>query len=123
MWSFSTFKDIRYWILLIPAIIILVLFAVFTPDYILEKPYIPPILGIIFIASFLSTYYIWRYFGDKKKRDNMDDSSNIHQKNAQISERFYLLIIIIIHLLKTDLTYLRKSHSSIGTIFVLCLIL
>lgn len=47
MWSFSTFKDIRYWILLIPAIIILVLLAIFTPDYILEKPYIAPITLLI----------------------------------------------------------------------------
>ncbi|MCM3757612.1 hypothetical protein M3197_08925 [Sporosarcina aquimarina] len=52
MWSFRTFKDKRYWILLIPAIIILLLFAFFTPDYILQKPFVAPITilssGVLF---------------------------------------------------------------------------
>ena len=77
MWSFNTFKDKRYWILLIPAIIILVLFAVFTPDYILEKTYVSPFLSIISIALFWSTYHLWKYFGDKKKRNNTDDSCDL----------------------------------------------
>ena len=70
MWSFSTFKDKRYWILLITAIITLVLFAVFTPDYILEKPYFAPLTMLINVALFWSTYHLWKYFGDKKKRNN-----------------------------------------------------
>lgn len=77
MWSFSTFKDKRYWILLIPAIIILGLLAVFTPDYILEKPYILLVLLFIFQALFWSTYHLWKYVGDKKKRNNKDDSCDL----------------------------------------------
>jgi len=77
MWSFSTYKDKRYWILLITAIIILVLFAVFTPDYILEKTYFVPFSMLIFIVLFWSTYHLWKYFGDKKKRNNTDDSCDL----------------------------------------------
>lgn len=73
MWSFSTFKDKRYWVLLILAIIILVLYAVFTPNYILEKPYIAPFTIIISGVLFWSTYHLWKYFGDKKKKDNTKD--------------------------------------------------
>ncbi|KGR79026.1 permease [Ureibacillus manganicus DSM 26584] len=76
MWSFSTFKDKRYWILLIPAIIFLVLFSVFASDFILERPYITLILIIIFIALFWSIYHMWRYFGDRKK-NNADDSGDL----------------------------------------------
>ncbi len=74
MWSFSTFKDKRYWILLIPAIIILILFVVFIPDYILEKPYVSLILTLIFPTLFWSIYHIWKYFGYSKKMNNTDDS-------------------------------------------------
>ena len=77
MWSFNTFKDKRYWILLIPAIITLVLFAVFTSDYILEKTYVVPFSMLIFIVLFWSTYHLWKYFGDKKKRNNTDDSCDL----------------------------------------------
>ena len=77
MWSFSTFKDKRYWILLIPSSIILVLFAVFTPEYILEKTYFLPFFVLIFLALFWSTYHLWKYFGDKKKRNNKDDSCDL----------------------------------------------
>ncbi|WP_313894396.1 permease [Psychrobacillus sp.] len=77
MWSFSTFKDKRYWILLIPAIIILVLFAVFTPDYILEKSYVAPLLMLIPAALFWSTYHLWKYFGDKKKSTNTGNSCDL----------------------------------------------
>lgn len=76
MWSFSTFKDKRYWILLTLAIIILVLFAVLAPDYILEIPNNTPILIIIFIVLFWSTYHIWKYFGDRNK-NNMDNSADL----------------------------------------------
>ncbi|WP_332646674.1 permease [Lysinibacillus sp. 54212] len=76
MWSFSTFKDKRYWILLIPAITILVLFAVFTPDYILGKSYFLPIFLILYTGLFWSSYQLCTYFGDKKKMNNTDDSCN-----------------------------------------------
>ncbi|QCR31920.1 permease [Lysinibacillus sp. SGAir0095] len=77
MWSFSTFKDKRYWILLIPAIIILFLFAVFTPDYILEETYGWSFLILIFLVLFWSTYHLWKYFGDKKKRHSTDDGCDL----------------------------------------------
>ena len=77
MWSFSTFKDKRYWILLIPASIILVLFAVFTPTYILEKPYVLPFSILIFLVLFWSTYHLWKYVGDKKKRNSKDDGGDL----------------------------------------------
>lgn len=72
----GTFRDRRYWILLILYIIILVLFAVLAPDYILEIPNITAILIIIFIVLFWSTYHIWRYFGDRNK-NSMDDSGDL----------------------------------------------
>lgn len=72
MGSFNTFKDKRYWILLIPFISILVLFVFFTPNYILEKPYVSSLSFLIFPSLFWSTYHLWKYFGDKKKRDNID---------------------------------------------------
>lgn len=74
MWSFTTFKDKRYWILLIPTIIILVLFAVLTPGYILEKTYFLPSFVFVFAALFWSTYHLWKYLGDKKKRNNTEDT-------------------------------------------------
>ncbi|MFC6041194.1 permease [Paenisporosarcina macmurdoensis] len=77
MWSFNTFKDKRYWILLIPAIIILVLFAVFNPDYILGNTYILPFSLLIYAALFWSTYHLWKYFGDKKKKNNTDDDCDL----------------------------------------------
>ncbi|REB07073.1 permease [Sporosarcina sp. BI001-red] len=70
MWSFSTFKDKRYWILLIPASIFLILFAFFTPDYILERPFVAPITILASSVLFWSTYHLWKYFGDKKKEDH-----------------------------------------------------
>lgn len=76
MRCFSTFKDKRYWILLIPSIIFLVLFAIFASDYILDRPYITLTLIIIFIALFWSTYHMWRYVGDRKK-NNTDDSGDL----------------------------------------------
>ncbi len=67
MWSFSTFKDKRYWILLIASIFLLILFALFTPDYILQRPIVVlsaiPVSGIIF----WSTYHLWKYLGDEKE--------------------------------------------------------
>lgn len=72
----GTFKDKRYLILLVSYIIILVLFAVLAPDYILEIPNITPIIIIIFIVLFWSTYRIWRYFGDRNK-NKKDDSGDL----------------------------------------------
>ena len=71
MGSFNTFKDKRYWILLVPFIIILVLYIYFTPSYMLEKPYVSSLSILIFPTLFWSTYHLWKYFGDKKERNDM----------------------------------------------------
>ena len=42
MFSFQTFKDKRYWILLFPFIIILVAFSVFASNYFIENPLMGP---------------------------------------------------------------------------------
>ena len=77
MWSFSTFKDIRYWILLIPTIIILIVFAFFTPDYILQKPFVTPLTLLAGTVLFWSTYHLWKYSGDKKKEYHPKDNINM----------------------------------------------
>ncbi len=77
MWSFSTFKDKRYWILLIPAIIILILFTFFTPDYILQKPMGAPLIILASPVLFWSTYHLWKYFGDKKQKNHTEDNHDI----------------------------------------------
>jgi len=74
MWSFSTFKDKRYWILLIPAIILLILFAFLTPDYILQRPFVAPLTILASAVLFWSTYHLWKYFGDKKKKRHTEDN-------------------------------------------------
>lgn len=77
MGSFNTFKDIRYWILLFPFIIILILYTYFTPSYILKKPYILALSLFIFPTLFWSTYHIWKYFRNKKKRNDMESGSDL----------------------------------------------
>ncbi len=72
MGSFNTFKDIRYWILLVPFLIILVLYIYCTPSNFFEKPYVSSLAIFIFPTLFWSTYHLWRYFGDKKKRNAME---------------------------------------------------
>ncbi|MEK4385828.1 permease [Solibacillus sp. FSL W7-1464] len=77
MWSFNTFKDIRYWMLLVPFLIILVLYIHFTPSYILEKPYVSALSLFIFPTLFWSTYHLWKHFGDKKERNDVESSSGL----------------------------------------------
>lgn len=74
MGSFNTFKDKRYWILLVPFIIILVLYIYFTPSYIHEKPYVLALSFFIFPTLFWSIYYIWKYL---KKRNEMESNSDL----------------------------------------------
>ena len=77
MWSFNTFKDKRYWILLIPAILTWSC-SLFLPLIIfLKKLMFRHFYHIISIALFWSTYHLWKYFGDKKKRNNTDDSCDL----------------------------------------------
>lgn len=68
MWIFSEFK--RYWILLVIALIILISFDVFAPNGI-------PISVFAFVFLFWSIYYLWKYFSNKKKKNNMDDNSDL----------------------------------------------
>ena len=72
MFSFKTFKDKRYWILLIPFIIILVGFAVFAPNYFNETPLLLPLFLLLYAGLFWTTYHLWKYFRDKKKKNNME---------------------------------------------------
>lgn len=77
MWSFNTFKDIRYWILLVPFLIILVLYIYCTPSNFFEKPYVSSFSIFIFPALFWSIYYLWNYLDGKKKRKNRGSNSDL----------------------------------------------
>ena len=70
MFSFQTFKDKRYWILLFPFIIILVCFSVFAPNYFIGKPLMVPLFLLLNATLFWGTYHLWKYVGDKKHRDS-----------------------------------------------------
>ncbi|MBM7663637.1 hypothetical protein JOC25_000093 [Solibacillus kalamii] len=74
MGSFNTFKDKRYWILLMPFLITMVLYVYFTPKNVLEKSYVSTLSILIFPTLFWSTYHLWKYFCDIKKRDSIDVS-------------------------------------------------
>ena len=67
MGSFNTFKDISYWILLVPFIIILVLYIYFTPSYMLEKPYGSSLSILIFSALFWSYIIFGSFLGIKRR--------------------------------------------------------
>jgi len=69
MFSFNTFKDKRYWILLFPFIIILLGVSFFLTAFIADNPLIIIIVLILFAISFWGTYHLWKYVGDKKQRD------------------------------------------------------
>lgn len=77
MGSFNTFKDKRYWILLMPFLITMVLYVYFTPKNVLEKSYVSTLSILIFPTLFWSTYHLWKYFGDKKKRDSIDERGDL----------------------------------------------
>ncbi|MDA6131593.1 hypothetical protein OSK38_30020, partial [Escherichia coli] len=68
------FKDKRYWILLVPFLIILVCFVVFasTSDFFLEHTSIFPLFTILYVSLFWITYHLWKYFGDEKKKNNIN---------------------------------------------------
>ena len=70
MFSFQTFKDKRYWILLFPFIIILVCFSVFAPNYFIGKPLMVPLFLLLNATLFWGTYHLWKYVGDKKHKDS-----------------------------------------------------
>ena len=72
MWSFKTLKDKRYWILVIPAITIYILLAIFVPSSILENTPLLLISILIYVSLFWLTYHSWKYFGDKKKAGYKD---------------------------------------------------
>lgn len=74
MFSFKTFTDKRYWILLLPFTMILVGFSVFGSTYFIENTYFLPFFLISYAALFWTTYHLWKYFGDKKDRNNNDHS-------------------------------------------------
>ena len=65
MFSFQTFKDIRYWILLPPFIVIFLGISVFAPNYFVENPIMILILSLLNGVLFWVTYHSWKYIGDK----------------------------------------------------------
>ena len=69
MFSFKTFKDKRYWILLLPFIIILVDFSIFASNYFIANTFIAPLFLFLYAALFWTTYHLWKYYGDKKNRN------------------------------------------------------
>lgn len=77
MGSFNTFKDKRYWILLMPFLITMVLYVYFTPKNVLEKSYVSTLSILIFPTLFWYTYHICKCFGDKKKRDSIDERGDL----------------------------------------------
>lgn len=69
MWSFSTLKDKRYWILLIIAAVILTLSAVFGQEFISGRPNLTILLVVSFVALFWTVYYVWKYIDKVKGRE------------------------------------------------------
>lgn len=57
-----------------PFLITMVLYVYFTPKNVLEKPNVSTLSILIFPTLFWSTYHLWKYFGDKQKRDSIDES-------------------------------------------------
>ncbi|KZE37087.1 hypothetical protein AV656_10910 [Bhargavaea cecembensis] len=66
MFSFETFKDKRYWILLFPFLIILVGFSVFASNYFAENPLMIFLFLVLDASLFWGIYHLWKYVGDKK---------------------------------------------------------
>lgn len=67
MFNFNTFKDKRYWILLLPFITIFVLLYIFISDS-NSKAFL--ILGFIDVALFWITYHLWKYFNEKRNTND-----------------------------------------------------
>lgn len=67
MFSFKTFKDKRYWILLVPYLILLLGVAVFGSNYFSENGFMLPIFMILYGSLFWISYYLWKYLSGKKK--------------------------------------------------------
>ncbi|MCG3086578.1 permease [Sporosarcina cyprini] len=67
MFGFKAYKDKRYWILLIIFMTFLVSFIVFGPSEFFEKTLNVLLFWLLYGAAFWSLYYLWKYFGDKKK--------------------------------------------------------
>lgn len=69
MFSFKTFKDVRYWILLIPYFLIIIGICVFASDYLGSNPIYTMSFLILYVGSFWSIYHLWKYFGDKRTKN------------------------------------------------------
>lgn len=65
MFNFKTLKDKRYWMFLPPFMIVLVSLYIFIGNNF--KVFL--IFGWIDIALFWTTFYIWKFFSDKKNRE------------------------------------------------------
>lgn len=68
MFSFQTFTDKRYWILLAVFLVLLIGVSLFASDYIIGKPYGISIFLVVSFVSFWGLYHGWEYVGDRRKR-------------------------------------------------------
>lgn len=67
MFSFKTFKDIRYWILLVPTVILLLVLGLFTSNrYLFGSLNLFVLLMLGVVILFWTTYHLWKYVGDKR---------------------------------------------------------
>ncbi|QVY62459.1 permease [Cytobacillus gottheilii] len=69
MFSFQTFKDKRYWILLLPFLIVYIVVAIFSSGYFTGKPILALLFPFLSVMLFWVTYHLWKYVGDKKRED------------------------------------------------------
>lgn len=69
LFSFQTFKDKRYWTLLIPFVIILIGVSACASNYFEETPLMAPIFLLLYAMLFWGIYHLWKYIGDKKQGD------------------------------------------------------
>ncbi|MCM3093158.1 MULTISPECIES: hypothetical protein [unclassified Cytobacillus] len=64
MFSFNTFKDLRYWILFFPYVLILIGFVVFSSGY----PYAWLFVSL-YAGVFWGHYHLWKYLDEKRMKN------------------------------------------------------
>ncbi|WP_080846334.1 hypothetical protein [Cytobacillus gottheilii] len=66
MFSFHTFKDKRYWILLVPYLLVIIGIIIFGSSYFVGRPLMAPVFLLVSATLFWGTYHLWKYIGDRK---------------------------------------------------------
>ncbi|MFC5734425.1 hypothetical protein [Cytobacillus gottheilii] len=67
MFSFQTFKDKRYWILLLPFLIVYIVVAIFSSGYFTGKPILALLFPFLSVMLFWGTYHLWKYVATKRE--------------------------------------------------------